>query len=111
MNPCNEHEAQDVRESGAGFDCKVCEIKRLTASNEKLEVVYEAAGEYLYDTNKRQGLQDAYLAVQTTEQECDHLTNGKMYIICKKCGVRTDGNGRRYPDGTTTFECKTTVGV
>ena len=29
MSPCNKHEAQDVRESGAGFDCKLCEIERL----------------------------------------------------------------------------------
>ena len=35
---------------------------------ERLLAEHEAAGEYLYDTNKRQGLQDAYLAVQTTEQ-------------------------------------------
>jgi len=29
---------------------------------------------------------------------CDHLTNGKMYVICKKCGVRTGGDGRKFPD-------------
>ncbi len=27
----------------------------------ELEAVMEAAGEYLYDTSKRQGLQDAYI--------------------------------------------------
>ncbi len=43
-----------------------------------LEAVYEAAGEYLYDTNKRQGLQDAYLRLEDTyhavqtKQECPH---------------------------------------
>ncbi len=38
MNPCDKHEAQDVRESGAGFVCKVCEIDRLKDANRWAEM-------------------------------------------------------------------------
>jgi len=38
-------------------------IKELEAENVRLRDVVEAAGEYLYDTSKRQALQDAYTAL------------------------------------------------
>ncbi len=36
---------------------------------DKLQAVYDAAGEYLYDTSKRQGLMDAYIAVKQEKED------------------------------------------
>ncbi len=78
------------------------EIERLTARNKDLEVVLEAAILFKDATDRVRltAIDNAIDAVKTTEQECDHLTNGKMYAVCKKCGAKTGGSGTRYPDGT-----------
>ena len=62
----------DIREANDilwHLDAARKDVVSLLARNELLEPVLEAAGEYLYDTSKRQGLFDAYLAVQTVDDQ------------------------------------------
>jgi hypothetical protein len=36
--------------------------------------------------------------VPTVKTDCDHLTNGKRYAVCKKCGYKSPAHLRGRPD-------------